>query len=120
MEEQRKNKYHRASRIGLAEVRRKSTGSKTQALTVNISDGGMGFYVREPLSGEVEVKLFFTGKNGRQVIETLMGRTVWQKPVGSWYAVGIEFSNLDPQKHPNTVLFLEQSESLLHRHSFDA
>ena len=107
-----RRKYRRASMIGLVEVRKNPTDPPLEAYAVNISYGGMAVYSKDPLSGQVYVKLYFVDGTGKKVDETVAGQVVWQEYVGSWYAVGVQFKGLNPQNHSMTLGFLKWSVGL--------
>jgi c-di-GMP-binding flagellar brake protein YcgR len=110
-------KYARVSMIASAEVKREGDDSLLYGLTVNISMGGVGIYVKEPLSGRIQAKIYFSYSTGEDVGITVDGTVAWQKRVEGWYSVGIQFDGLNPHDHAVIYKFLEQKEMHLFRSS---
>jgi hypothetical protein len=107
-----RRKYRRASIIGLVEIRKDPKGSFVEAYAINISYGGLAVYSKNPLTGQVYVKLYFGDGTGKKIDETAVAQVAWQERVGSWYAVGLQFKGLNPQDHSMTLGFLKWSVGL--------
>lgn len=107
MEENRK--YKRITLIGAAEVRDECGGALQEAHTISMGYGGVAFYVQRVPEGQVQIRLFYRAPGGGSVSETVQSHVVWQKPVGSWYAVGVQFEGLDPEVHPLTIDYLHRA-----------
>jgi c-di-GMP-binding flagellar brake protein YcgR len=80
-------KQTRVSIIGMVKVRHEGRRSILHALTINIGYGGIGIYIRQPLSGRVQVEISFSDSDGKDVAETIEGTVAWQKQVGNWHGV---------------------------------
>lgn len=107
-----RRKYKRASLIGLVEVRRNPTDPPVEAHAINISYGGLAIYIEKSLTGRVEMRLFYGDGTGKWIDETVSGQVMWQQKVGTWYATGIQFDELNPQDHSMTLGFLESNDKM--------
>jgi c-di-GMP-binding flagellar brake protein YcgR len=103
--DQRKKK--RISMIAAAAVRPSPSGPPIEAYIINISYGGLGLYVKEPLEGRVQTAISLRVGTGKRVTETVWGNVTWKNPVGSSYAVGISFEGLNPKDHRVLLSYLE-------------
>ena len=85
-----------------------------EAYANNVSYGGMGLYCRKPLpvGQEVWAKIDFINARTQQQWEAIAGTIRWCRPVGFWFAAGLEFKRLDRDEHAILVSFLEQTEHL--------
>ena len=69
----------------------------------------MRIYVKERISGRVEILLCYFGDGSqKQIAETVKGQVSLVKGKGLWYSVGIKFDGLNPQDHHATLAFLDQ------------
>jgi len=105
-----RRKYKRASMIGLVEVRKDPNDPPQEAYAINISYGGLALYIKQPLMGKVTAKLYFGDGTGKKIGETVVGQVVWQEKTGSWYAIGLQFEDLNPQDHSMILGFLKSSD----------
>jgi hypothetical protein len=104
-----KRAFNRLDIIGLAQIRRESSDLPLDAQIVDISYDGMRIYVKEPLSGRLEVSLCYLGDGTKQEIaEVVKGQVAWIKEKGLWYSIGIQFDGLNPQDHGTTLSFLDK------------
>ena len=73
---------------------------------INISYGGIGLYVKDPVHGRVQTTVnLHVGR--KRIPVTVWGNVTWEKTVGMLYAVGISFEGLNPQDHDILLSFLE-------------
>ena len=107
MSEADQRKKKRVSMIAAAVIRPSPSGPPIEAYIINISYGGLGLYVKEPLEGRVQTAISLRVGTGKRVTETVWGHVTWKKPVGSSYAVGISFEGLNPQDHKTLLSYLE-------------
>ena len=104
-----KRAFNRLDIIGLAKIRRESSDLPLDAQIVDISYDGMRIYVKEPLSGQVEVSLcYFADGTKQEIAETVKAQVAWIKEKGLWYTIGIQFEGLNPQDHSTTLAFLDK------------
>jgi c-di-GMP-binding flagellar brake protein YcgR len=82
---------------------------KRTAHIINISYGGVGIYVKESLKGWVQITIKLRVSGDKWVAETVCGHVAWKKRIGSMYAIGISFIDLDPKDHRHIVSFLRQA-----------
>jgi len=104
-DDQRKKK--RVNMIAAAVVRPSPSGPPIEAYIINISHGGLGMYVKEPLDGRVQTTINLRVGTNKRVTETVWGHVTWKKPVGLSYAIGISFEGLNPKDHGVLLSFLE-------------
>ncbi len=93
--------------IGIIEVRKSLLDPPREAYALDISYGGMSFNLDQPLNGNVEVIIHFTNGKGKVLKETVAGRVIWCKPIGSLYRAGIEFENLNDYDHPQLFTYIK-------------
>ncbi len=104
-----KRAHNRLDIIGLAQIKQDESDLPLEAQIVDISYNGMRIYVKQRISGRVEVLLcYFGDKSQKQIAETVKGQVSWIKGKGLWYSVGIKFDGLNPQDHDLTLTFLDQ------------
>jgi hypothetical protein len=104
-----KRAYSRLDIIGLAQIKEGDSDLSLEAQIVDISYNGMRIYVKQRISGRVEILLcYFGDKSQKPIAETVKGQVSWIKGKGLWYSVGIKFDGLDPQDHNGTLAFLDQ------------
>ena len=94
-----------------AEVRPSPPELPAVAEVVNLSYGGIGVLVKNPLQGRVQIILYHNigFSQGQQVPEAVWGKVTWQKKVGSKYALGISFYGLNPKEHKLLLSFLDRA-----------
>jgi hypothetical protein len=100
-------KKRRISMVATAVVRQNPSGPPMEAYIINISYGGLGLYVKDPLEGRVQTTINLRVGTDKRVTETVWGHVTWKKPVGMSYAVGISFEGLNPEDHRALLSFLE-------------
>ena len=105
-----RRKYKRASLIGLVEIRKEVGDPPLEAYAINISYGGVAIYIKNSLTGKVYITLYFGDGTGKKLDETVVGKIVWQEKTGSWYALGLQFEDLNPQDHSMICGFLKSSD----------
>jgi c-di-GMP-binding flagellar brake protein YcgR len=105
----RKKENKRVSMIAAAVIRANLSGPPVEAHVLNISYGGAGIYVKEPLTGKVQIVINLTVAAGKQKAETVSGKVIWKRPVGSWYVVGVSFDGLDNNEHTHILSFLDRA-----------
>jgi hypothetical protein len=104
-----KRAFNRLDIIGLAQIRRDDSEIPLEAQIVDISYNGMRIYVKEPLSGPVQVSLcYFSDGSKQEIAETVKAQVAWIKEKGLWYTVGIQFDGLNAQDHSATLAFLDK------------
>ncbi len=104
-----KRAYNRLDIIGLAQIKQGESDLPSEAQIADISYDGMRIYVKERISGRVEILLCYFGDGSKkQIAETVKGQVSWIKGKGLWYSVGIKFDGLNPQDHNATLTFLDQ------------
>jgi hypothetical protein len=104
-----KRAFNRLDIIGLAQIKRDASDLPLDAQIVDISYNGMRIYVKEPISGRVEVALcYFADGTKQDIAETVKAQVAWIKEKGLWYTVGIQFDGLNPQDHSATLAFLDK------------
>jgi hypothetical protein len=104
-----KRAQNRLDIIGLAQIKQSESVLPLEAQIVDISYDGMRIYVKERVSGRIEILLcYFGDKSQKQIAETVKGQVSWVKGKGLWYSVGIKFDGLNPQDHNGTLAFLDQ------------
>jgi len=107
MSEAYQRKKKRVSMVAAAVVRQSPSYSPIEAYIINISYGGLGMYVKNPLDGRVQTAISLSVGTGKRVTETVWGHVTWKKPVGSSYAIGISIEGLNPQDHRMLLSHLE-------------
>jgi PilZ domain len=100
-------KKRRISVVATAVVRQGPSGPPVEAYLVNISYGGVGLYVKDPLQGRVHATINLRVGAKKRIPVTVSGRVTWTKSVGMMYAVGISFEGLNPKDHGALLSFLE-------------
>lgn len=99
----------RCNIIGLAHIRREGHNLSLEAQIANISYSGMRIYVKEPLSGRVEISLYYDLEGTtEQFEERLKAEVTWCQGRGLWYSAGINFDELNPDEHAMTLAFLDR------------
>jgi c-di-GMP-binding flagellar brake protein YcgR len=83
--------------------------SPIEAQIINVSYGGMGIYVKKPLEGFVEISIILRVGESKEVAETVAGQVMWKRRVGSMYAIGVSFKELNPKDHSRLISYLEQA-----------
>ena len=84
-------------------------GSPIEACIVNLSYGGVGLYVREPLEGRVQVAISLGFEKDKHVAEMVWGHVCWKGRLpGSWWVVGISFEGLNPKDHGRLLAYLDR------------
>ncbi len=81
-------------------------------LRTNIGFGGIGGYSRDLVEpdSEVLVQIHFEQRDGGETVESIQGKIIWEKQDGNFRALGIGFSALQPQKHPQLISYLRYAE----------
>ncbi len=83
--------------------------SPIEAYIVNISYGGVGVHVKEPLEGRVQVAISLGIDQDKHVAEMVWGNVCWQgRLIGSSWVVGISFEGLNPKDHGRLLSYLER------------
>ncbi len=83
--------------------------SPVEAYIVNLSYGGVGLYVKEPLEGRVQVAISLGVDKDTHVAEMVWGHVCWKgRLIGSSWVVGISFEGLNPKDHGRLLSYLEQ------------
>lgn len=104
-------KKKRISMIAAALVRPSSTGIPIEAQIINVSYGGVGIYIKEPVQGRVQIVISLKVGPDREVAQTVWGNVIWKEPVGSSYAIGISFEELNHRDHSLLLSFLEKASA---------
>src|SRR3989304_8314837 len=83
--------------------------SPIEAYIVNLSYGGVGLYVKEPLEGRVQVAISLGVDKEKHVAEMVWGHVCWKgRLMGSSWVVGISFEGLNPKDHARLLSYLER------------
>jgi hypothetical protein len=99
-------KKSRISMVATAVVTQSPPQPPTAGYVINISYGGVGLYVKDPVRGRVQTTInLHVGR--KRIPVTVSGHVTWEKTVGLLYAVGISFEGLNPQDHYVLLSFLE-------------
>jgi hypothetical protein len=83
--------------------------SLQEGYLINVSYGGIGLYIKSPISGQAQVALDFIDRTDQRIVEKISGRVVWSKPAGLMYAHGISFDGLNPKHHKLLLSFLDRA-----------
>lgn len=103
-----RRRHSRPSIIGKITVSTAASQSVVEGFTINISRGGIGFYMPIPLEMNTEVHLVLRFRDeNEEVEEGLAGRVRWIKPLGTFYAVGVQFTELKEDRNPLTMAYIE-------------
>ncbi len=108
MKERRRHK--RGYFIAEVRVRSREGGTWISGATVNISEGGIGMYLKRGVEKgkEVIVKMTVLVGNKLMVTEEIPAKVRWVQPVGRHYAVGIRFTRkISKKEFPVTYRCIE-------------
>ncbi len=90
-------------------VNPKQRNSPIEAHIVNISYGGVGLYVKEPLEGRVQVAISLGVEEDTHIAEIVSGHVCWNRRlIGSSWVVGISFEGLNPKEHGRLLSYLDR------------
>lgn len=109
--------HERYGIASLAEITLVSTGEVLDGLVSNVSQGGVGVYLEQPVPEgvEVRIRLAFLQTNGNQEItEIIPGRVVWVRTLHRVYVAGIQFTTLDPDRHKALFQVLDEASGPPH------
>ncbi len=110
MKDKREN--NRLDILGHVEMKSSPSDRPLDALIGDVSYSGIRVYVKEHLSGRVEIsRCHFVDALGgveAEITETVYGQVMWIKQKGKWYSVGIKFDGLNSKDHPATLAFLDK------------
>ena len=89
-----------------------SAGHSFDASVINISQGGLGLCAQRSAKTEtkVEIDLNFIDTEGIQCRERVEGFIIWEKKMGPYFVIGVEFSGLDEQNHPGLMRSLHDAD----------
>ena len=106
-----KRKYARASMSASVELTLEGH-YRLEGYVVNVSFGGMGLYTQKIIlvGTEIQIKISFVDGTGIELFEVLSGTVMWNRPVGQWYGMGIQFKCVDPVKHLMLIGYLAMAE----------
>ncbi|MFQ5587937.1 MAG: PilZ domain-containing protein [Nitrospiria bacterium] len=81
-------------------------------LRANIGFGGIGGYTRDLVEAgsDAQVKIHFARREGGEAVETVEGKVIWQKQDGNFTALGLAFSQLERDIHPQLFSYLQYAE----------
>ena len=83
--------------------------SPIEAHIVNISYGGVGLSVKEPLEGRVQVAISLGVEEDTHIAEMVTGHVCWKRSlIGLSWVVGISFEGLNPKDHGRLLSYLDQ------------
>ncbi|HEY5649124.1 MAG TPA: PilZ domain-containing protein [Nitrospiria bacterium] len=100
--------FRRLSYIARGKIKEINAQAPLEAHVINIGYGGMAFYIRGRVTGQVEITIFHEEEDGKVIPETLLGNVSWIRPMGSLNACGVEFGNLNPADHSHTMTVIEE------------
>jgi len=104
-----RRKYKRPTMIGLIDIKSEPGGSKVEAYAINISYGGMAIYSKQLLTGRLQIKLYYEDGTGQRLGETVTGKVAWKRETGEWYAIGLQFDELNKKDHSMTLDFVDRA-----------
>jgi Tfp pilus assembly protein PilZ len=107
-----KRKHQRLYILASLELELLEDSTLIEAYANNISYGGMGLYTKNPLpvGQPVCARIRLLDPHEIQERETITGCVRWCRPVGAFFAAGIEFDRIDEDLNPGLVSFLEQTQ----------
>ncbi len=110
MQEQRENprsSFHLRTDVLLNEGK-----EHISLLRANIGFGGIGGYTRDLVKAgsDALVQIHFVQREGGESIESAQGQIIWQKQDGNFTALGIGFSELKSERHPQLISYLRYAE----------
>ncbi len=111
-------KCSRANLVTSVTLERGGAAGPMEALTINVSHRGMGFYVPERIEVGKEVLInitYFPGGDAKWV-ETVCGVVKWCRPIGNWHGAGVEFKYLDPDQQSLLISYIESALQFHHVH----
>jgi len=78
-------------------------------LRSTISFGGIGGYTPDLVEAgsDVKISITFPQRSEESAVETVSGRVSWAQQDGNFNAVGIEFTDLQQEKHPLLHSYLQ-------------
>ncbi len=78
----------------------------------DLSYGGIGIYCgqRLPVGEETLIIMGFLSPNGEIRFETIEGSVRWCRTKGPGFTAGVEFGELDPERHILLLTFLDKTE----------
>ena len=85
-------------------------GRNIFAYVANMSRGGMGIYLQEPLEAgtEVSIKLTYQDKAGKKKSKIVSGQLKWTYP--GFYTAGIALRELNKKEHGDLLKYFESLE----------
>ena len=111
------NERRKAKRViitAIAEVNSLEANSIQEGYVANISDKGIGVFMKQPLklNSRVEIKMSFYTLNGIKDVERIMGKIKRVEPFSNVYSIGIEFDGLDPVKDRELISYLTATQKI--------
>ena len=112
MSERRKAK--RVIITAIAEVNSPESNSAQEGYVANISDTGIGVFMKQPLklNSRVEIKMSFYTLTGIKDVEHIMGKIKRVEPFSNVYNIGIEFDGLNPVKDRELISYLTAAQKI--------
>jgi len=111
-----KRENNRLDILGHVQIKRGPSDCLLDALIGDISNSGIRVYIKEHLSGRVEISrchfVDVLGGAETEISETVRGQVVWIKQKGKWYSVGIKFDGLNQKNHSAMLAFLEKHANI--------
>jgi c-di-GMP-binding flagellar brake protein YcgR len=112
------NDRRKAKRVvitAIAEVNDPEKNSVQEGYVANISDTGIGVFMKEPLgiSSRVEIKMSFYTMTGIKDVERVSGKVKRVEAFSNVYSIGIAFDGLDPRKDSELISYLIAAQKTL-------
>ncbi len=84
-----------------------------EGYTINISRGGIAFYAQDSFDINMPLKLtVYFRQGGEELQEEVSGKVRWIKPIGQFYATGVQFIHLSKATNPKIWTYLDMIYSL--------
>ncbi len=105
-----KREKKRATWTGLVDLRKNAESPPSEALTINISFGGIAVYTKEPVKGKLIVTFYFQKKDNHYA-ESVWCKVARINKVGSHHMLGLEFIDLNAKAHKGILSLAEYTTS---------